>query len=250
MNWMTATSTAAAAIVVPNILLLFKVCSAVSTPAAQNSIEYAGQTGPAGYPCLPAAADLTIISSPITPGRTTYMASLQDQLLKAGIVDAKKAKKLVKEKRKETKSQPKGHARVDEAREQARRSQEEKAERDRALNRQLQAANEKKAIQAQIVQLIKMNRIERAGGDTPYQFVDGKKIKKIHVSARLLDELSRGRIAIARLEGGYELLPAAAAKKIIERDESAIVLLNSSDSEAPGDDDPYAAYEIPDDLMW
>ena len=40
------------------------------------------------------------------------MASLQDQLLKAGIVDAKKAKKLVKEKRKETKSQPKGHARV------------------------------------------------------------------------------------------------------------------------------------------
>jgi uncharacterized protein YaiL (DUF2058 family) len=178
------------------------------------------------------------------------MASLQDQLLKAGIVDSKKAKKIVKEKRKEAKSQPKGHARVDETREQAIRSLAEKVERDRELNRELQALNEKRAIQAQIIQLIRMNRIERASGDIPFQFVDGKKIKKIHVTAQLQTELSRGRIAIARLEERYELLPAAAAQKIMQRDESAILLLNTSEPTAPGEDDPYAAYEIPDDLMW
>ncbi|MDH4041067.1 MAG: DUF2058 domain-containing protein [Gammaproteobacteria bacterium] len=178
------------------------------------------------------------------------MASLQDQLLKAGIVDPKKAKKIVKEKRREAKSQPKGHARVDETREQVIRSQAEKAERDRELNRERQVQNEKKAIQAQIIQLIRMNRIERTSGDIPFQFVDGKKIKKIHVTAQVQTELSRGRIAIARLEGRYELLPAAAAKKIMQRDESAIVLLNTGEPVAAGEDDPYAAYKIPDDLMW
>jgi len=194
--------------------------------------------------------DLTIIVILSPRAKILPMASLQDQLLKAGIVDSKKAKKIVKEKRKEARSQPKGHARVDETREQAQRSLAEKAERDRELNRELQAQNEQKAIQAQVIQLIRMNRIERAGGDVPFQFVDGKKIKKMHVTAQIQAELSRGRIAIARLEGRYELLPAAAARKIMQRDESAILLLNTGAPAVAGEEDPYAAYQIPDDLMW
>jgi uncharacterized protein YaiL (DUF2058 family) len=178
------------------------------------------------------------------------MASLQDQLLKAGIVDAGKAKKISKEKRKQARRQPKGHEQPDEAREQARRAQAEKVERDRELNRQQQALNEKKAIQAQIIQLIKMNRIDRSAGDVPYQFTDGKKIKKIHVTTRLQDELSRGRIAIARLGDSFELVPAAAARKIMQRDEQSIVLLNTNEPLGADEDDPYAEYEIPDDLMW
>lgn len=178
------------------------------------------------------------------------MASLQDQLLKAGIVDSKKAQKIKKEKRKETRSQPKGKERVDEAKEDARRHIAEKVERDRELNRQQQEVSEKKAIQAQIIQLIKMNRIDRSSGDVPYQFTDGKKIKKVHVTTRLQNELIRGRVAIARLGEGYELLPAAAARKIMQRDAQAILLLNTNESVSVDEDDPYAAYEIPDDLMW
>ena len=107
----------------------------------------------------------------------------------------------------------------------ARRAQAEKAERDRELNRQQQALSEKKAIQAQIIQLIRMNRIERSAGDVAYQFTDGRKIKKIHVTAQLQNELSRGRVAIAKLGDSYELVPAAAARKIMQRDEQVIVLL-------------------------
>ena len=202
------------------------------------------------FPHLPATNDLTIIVGLFPGAKILPMASLQDQLLKAGIVDSKKAKKIVKEKRKEARSQPKGHARVDETREQAQRSLAEKAERDRELNRELQAQNEQKAIQAQVIQLIRMNRIERTGGDIPFQFIDGKKIKKIHVTGQIQAELSRGRIAIARLEGRYELLPAAAARKIMQRDASAILLLNTGEPAVAGEDDPYAAYQIPDDLMW
>ena len=179
------------------------------------------------------------------------MASLQDQLLKAGIVDSKTAKKIEKDKRKEAKSRPKGQVQPDETKALARQALAEKAERARELNRQQQAQSDKKAIQAQIIQLIKMNRINRDQGEIAYQFTDGKTIKKMYVTVRLQDELIRGRIAIARLGEAYELIPAPAAEKILQRDQHAIVALNRGAAK-PGveEDDPYADYQIPDDLMW
>lgn len=178
------------------------------------------------------------------------MASLQDQLLNAGIVDKKKARKIQQEQRKEARSRPKGQVQVDEAKELAKQALADKAERDRALNKQHQLEMEKKAVQAQIIQLINMNKIDRARGDIPYQFTDDRKIKKIYVTQKLQDELIRGRIAIACLGEGYELLPAKAAEKIMQRDESVIVLLNQASTTDVEEDDPYADYQIPDDLMW
>ena len=95
-----------------------------------------------------------------------------------------------------------------------------------------------------------MNRIERSSGDVPYQFTDGKKIKKIHVSSQLQNELIRGRVAIVRLGEGYELVPAPAARKIMQRDELSVVLLNTNEPLGVDEEDPYADYQIPDDLMW
>jgi uncharacterized protein YaiL (DUF2058 family) len=178
------------------------------------------------------------------------MASLQDQLLNAGIVDKKKAKQLKQEQRKEAKGRQKGHQHVDQDKEQARRVREEKAQRDRDLNKQQQAEAERKAIRAQVIQLIKMNRIERSGGDVAYQFKDGTTIKKIYITSQLQDDLIKGRLAIAKLEGGYELLPATAARKITQRDQQVILVLNESQQAESDEDDPYAAYQVPDDLMW
>ena len=178
------------------------------------------------------------------------MASLQDQLLKAGIVNEKKVKQVKQEQRKKAKSQKKGQLQVDETREQAQRARAEKAEKDRALNRAQQEQAEKKAIQAQIIQLIRMNRVEHSQGDIPYQFTDGTRIKKIYLSNSLQEDLVRGRLAIARLEDGYQLIPAQAARKIMQRDAATIVLLNSETQAELDEDDPYADYQIPDDLMW
>lgn len=165
------------------------------------------------------------------------------------MVDEKKAKQLQKEKRKAAK-QPKGQVRVDETKEAAARALQEKAERDRQINRQHQAEAEKKAIKAQIIQLITLNRIDRKRGELAYQFTDGKKIKKLYVTETLLAQLSRGQIAIARLGDSYELVPAAIAEKIAQRDESCIVLHHHKSEEVVAEDDPYADYKIPDDLMW
>lgn len=177
------------------------------------------------------------------------MASLQDQLLKAGIVDAKKAKKIKQEKRKQAKQQPKGSVQVDEAKQLAQQALAEKAAKAKALNKQQQQQAEKKAIQAQIIQLISRHRIDRGDGDIAYQFTDGKKIKKLYVTALLQTQLSNGLIAIAKLNEGYELVPAVVADKIKQRDESVIVLINDK-KDSIDEDDPYADYQIPDDLMW
>lgn len=178
------------------------------------------------------------------------MASLQDQLLKAGIVDKKKAKEIKKEQRKKAKQTPKGSQPVDEAREQAKQALAEKSRRDREINKQQQAEADRKAIFAQIIQLIKMNRIARTGGEIAYQFTDGKKIKKLYVTAEQQNQLTRGQLAIVTLDEAYELVPAVVAEKIKQRDSKPIVLLHSPGDTEVEDDDPYADYQIPDDLMW
>ncbi|GGC79447.1 DUF2058 domain-containing protein [Marinobacter halophilus] len=178
------------------------------------------------------------------------MASLQEQLLKAGLADEKKARTIRSEKRKQRKQQPKGAAQVNETEERALKVRQEKAEHDRQLNLERKKEADKKAIQAQIRQLIETNRLSRSRGETSYQFVDGTKIKKILVDDKMVDQLSRGRLAIVALGDSYEVVPDQVARKIMERDEAAVISLHERKQDDASDDDPYAGYEIPDDLMW
>ncbi len=178
------------------------------------------------------------------------MASLQEQLLKAGVVDDKKAKQISKEKRK-AKKQAKGKAVVDSGPSAADLARAEKAEKDRELNRQRQAEADRKALQAQIAQLISVNAIDRKAGDVAYQFVDAKKIKKIHVTPEQQAQLTRGQIAIVTLAERYELVPAVVAEKIAQRDSARVLLMHDKSAKQEVDEeDPYADYQIPDDLMW
>lgn len=172
--------------------------------------------------------------------------SLKDQLLKAGLADAKKARRAEHEKRQMAKDPT-----AETAAKLAEKALAEKAERDRALNRAQQEEKEKRAIAAQIRQLIERHRIARAGGDVSYQFTDEKKIKKLYVTAAQQTQLANGQVAVVRLGEGYELVPTVVAEKIRQRDTAAVVLLNTRKTGAEADaDDPYAAYQIPDDLMW
>jgi uncharacterized protein YaiL (DUF2058 family) len=180
------------------------------------------------------------------------MSSLQDQLLKAGLVDKKKANKASKEKRKSQKLKNKSkEVVVDETKAAAAKARVEKAERDKQLNEERKAAAEVKAIAAQIKQLIEMNRQPKGGGDDAvgYNFADGKHIKKIYVSALAQKQLANGHLAIAKLGEDYEIVPAVVADKIKQRDESVVLSQQAVNTEIE-EDDPYADYQIPDDLMW
>ena len=177
--------------------------------------------------------------------------SLFDQLKKSGLVDEKKAKQAKKEKHRQAKQHKGKLARpVAQSKLLAQQAQAEKVARDRELNLQRKQAAEKIAIAAQIKQLIQMNRIEDCDGEIGFNFTDGDKVQRLYVTEKLRDQLVLGRLAIVKLEGSYNLVPAGVAEKIKLRDPMCVILCNVARSGGSDVDDPYADYQVPDDLMW
>jgi hypothetical protein len=178
------------------------------------------------------------------------MASLQDQFLKAGLVDKNKAKLANQDKSKQKKVERRtGTQNVDEVRLAALETQRKNAERARELNAQRDAAATQKAIVAQIAQLVNKNRQNKGAGDIAYNFTHDKKIERIYVSATVQAHLMAGRLVIVCQGGATELVPRIIADKIAERDASLVVRVSKASTEVDADD-PYAAFQIPDDLMW
>ncbi|MCC6076141.1 DUF2058 domain-containing protein [Pseudomonas sp. GCM10022188] len=177
--------------------------------------------------------------------------SLRDQLLKAGLVNEKQAKQATKQKQKQQRLEHKGQVEKDDSqREAALKAQAEKLARDQELNRQQQEKAQKKALAAQVKQLIEGTRLPRLNTEDYYNFVDDKKVKRIAVNPQLRDKLSRGSLAVVRLEGKYELVPREAALKVQEREPQRIIVLNTVVESAADEDDPYKDFVVPDDLMW
>jgi uncharacterized protein len=176
--------------------------------------------------------------------------SLRDQLLKAGLVNEKQAKQAGRQKQKQQRLEKKGQVEVDDSQRQAAlQAQAEKLARDQELNRQQQEKAEQKARTAQIKQLIETSRLPKLTTDDYYNFVDDKKVKRISVNALMRTKLSAGSLGIVRHGGGYEVVTREVAVKIQERDPRRVVSLNDATEEVD-ENDPYAAYKIPDDLMW
>ena len=176
--------------------------------------------------------------------------SLQDQLLKAGLVDKKKAHKINKTKNKQVKQKQKNKIEItDETKLATQQAQTKKVARDRQLNLQRKAEAERKAVAAQIRQLVEMNRQTGDEGNIDYSFTDGTLIKRMVVTETQLTQLSNGRLCIIKLDERYELIPTLVAENIRMRDENTQILSNQT-TEAPDEDDPYADFQVPDDLMW
>lgn len=205
--------------------------------------------------------------------------SLQDQFLAAGLVKKQKAKNIQTAKKKAAKqSRANKTELVGEAAELANKAQQAQRKKSQDLNQQRKLESEKKSVQAQIRQIITLNSIEKAPKDlhedelAKYNFTHMSKIKTLVVSSENHDLITRGVVAIVSLESSdnsdnkkeinYYLIPATAAQKINQRDSSIVVLLNdfltkggsnkASDkgSNNAQEDDPYAGFEVPDDLMW
>ncbi len=179
--------------------------------------------------------------------------SLQDQLLRAGLANKKQGVKARKALNNKQKLKASGKAVDDEAAQRVKAAAEEKAEKDRQLNREKQQQLEARAIQAQIIQLIELNRLEERG-DVEFSYTAESVIRTIMVTPRQQKGLVNGQLALVRAGSQehserVELVSAKVVEKIAERDSTAIVLHNQRDEEEPIDDE-YADYQVPDDLMW
>ncbi|CAH3490852.1 DUF2058 domain-containing protein [Enterobacter cloacae complex sp. S4] len=175
--------------------------------------------------------------------------TLQEQMLKAGLVSSKKAAKVQR-------TAKKSRVQAREAREAVEENKKAQIERDKLLSEKQKQAVLAKEFKAQVKQLIEMNRITVSRGNITFNFTDGNVIKKIEVDKQTQAQLINGRLAIARLvinasgDCEYAIIPAVVADKIAQRDADSIVLNSALSHEEQDEDDPYADFKIPDDLMW
>ncbi|MFK3705428.1 hypothetical protein EDF73_101226 [Raoultella sp. BIGb0138] len=175
--------------------------------------------------------------------------TLQEQMLKAGLVTSKKMAKVQR-------TAKKSRVQAREARAAVEENKKTQLERDKQLSEQQKQAALSKEYKAQVKQLIEMNRIDIAKGDIGFNFTDNNLIKKIFVDKLTQAQLTSGRLAIARLDGDnnsestYVIIPASVADKIAQRDANSIVLNSALSQEEQDEDDPYADFKVPDDLMW
>jgi uncharacterized protein len=190
--------------------------------------------------------------NPSTIMKKPQTLSLQEQLLQSGLASANKAKEVKAEKRKQGKLQRNNGVEVTDAvkqdLEQARKQQ---AERDRELNQLRKQAEEEKALLAQIRQVVEQNRIAQDENGIAYKFNDGNKVKTLYVPEKVRLAIIGGKSGIVRLDKGYEIVPAETALKIRDwHAESVLVLNQDAPGTTGGEDDPYAGFEVPDDLVW
>jgi len=177
--------------------------------------------------------------------------AFQDQFLKAGVVSkqqVKKAQSAANKKKKEQRS--KKEKPVDENKLKTQQAVKEKAERDKALNLRKEEQAKQKAVSAEIDQLITKNLVQRDDEcDIVYNFEHRKKVHRIYVNADMKQQIIDGKVGIARIEGRYELVPKNIAEKIQQRNDKRVILFEPEET-VIDENDPYAEFQVPDDLMW
>ena len=176
--------------------------------------------------------------------------------MKAGLASKQDARNARADKRKKQKQKKKkGTVEVTELEQQVEQARQQKLEKDQALNADLKAKAERKADLAKVRQMIKQHGLKDIEGELSFNFTYQSKIKDITVDERARDALVAGKLGICVLEDDFYILADETVGRIKTIDESFIAYLYDRNAEEAAsqeldEDDPYAAYQIPDDLMW
>ena len=128
--------------------------------------------------------------------------ALQAQLLKAGLVDNKKAKKLSKQAVHEQRT---GQSEEAELKAKIAQDKQEKLAKDQALDLEKKRLLQGKELKAAIIQMIHQHKIMQTDGDVSYQFIDESKIKKMYLNQQIYNALVSGSLVIAKDGESYAL---------------------------------------------
>jgi uncharacterized protein YaiL (DUF2058 family) len=183
------------------------------------------------------------------------MASLQEQLLKAGLTTKQKTRQANTDKRKKNKQKRSGVAIDASLQEQIKKdlekTQQEKLAKDNALNadKKQQLADKEKVLRIQ--QILEHHQVKNIAGETEYNFTFNNKIKKLFVDAIAHKALVNGRLAVCGLFDKSYVVTTETAEKLATLDAKVILVQNDKvEVDEVAGDDPYADYQIPDDMMW
>ena len=183
------------------------------------------------------------------------MASLQEQLLKAGLTTKQKSRQANSDQRKQNKQKRSGVKHGASLQEQVKQdlavAKADKLAKDTALNDAKNTEIAHKEQQLRINQILEHHQIKGVKGESEYNYTFGTKVKKLFLDTITHKALVNGRLALCGLNETTYLVTSETAAKVAELDSSIILVQNDKvEVEETNEDDPYADYQIPDDLMW
>jgi uncharacterized protein len=180
------------------------------------------------------------------------MASLQDQLMKSGLINKQKAKQAQTDKRRKAKQKKKkGTVEISDVQVAINEQTEQQKNQDLEKNRAMQVELDARSAHGKLIQMIAQHCEKNYQGEIDYHFTYAQKVKRIAINDETQRNLIAGRLAICVLNDDFYLINKEAAAKLTEIDESVLVALHEKvDINAIDEDDPYAEFAIPDDLTW
>ena len=177
--------------------------------------------------------------------------SLREELLKAGLVTEEGAEperpRRGKRKRRRRRDAPPAEmpARAS-TRDDGMRSRA--VARDPLINRNSAKAQRRKRRQ-EVLDLAESRKQNLADGERAYNFVRGKRVKRVHVSEEQHAALVAGELAIVGLDGEHYLVSPEVAEQIHALANDAFVH-RGGDQGSAGDDSDESSHPVPDDLAW
>lgn len=177
--------------------------------------------------------------------------SLRDQLMKAGLV-SKTAKQPSKKRGNKQQQRKARKQQGDQRQAELAALDAHKKERDRVLNEQREKQRKAREQAEWVRQLIQSHAVAKTPAtddDTAFHFTLDGKIHHLYVGAKQRGQLSQRQLGIVSFDGQYHFMP----RQIIQRLQDKVprrCWLAEADSSQVDTDDPYAEFQVPDDLMW
>lgn len=175
----------------------------------------------------------------------------QEQLLKAGLVSKQKVQKAKTQKRRDRK------AKVDDGsadlKQQIAIQKLEQASKDKALNEQkFAAASEKGLVRGLVTEFTRLAINLPQSAEVKFNFTHNNKIFSVYVNDKLQAQLLNGQLGIVRHEDASYVVPHKLAERVnmLVPEWCGYLWEKSDNAQVVEEDDPYADYVIPDDLMW
>ena len=186
--------------------------------------------------------------------------SLRDELLKVGLVSEQRRQKSRRSKRtrgesgKKRKSSPapsNDEQSITSSRHVLRENQRRTARflRDSTLAGGSLAESARKALRRKIQELVQTWRLNHPQADVAYNFVKGKRIKRIYVTQAQRAELTAGAIVIAALDGDHHLLPRRVAEELLALAPQTVVC-GGAEGDGGASDGDGDQHPVPNDLTW
>lgn len=178
---------------------------------------------------------------------------LQEQLLKAGLVNKNKLDQVVRQQQKARTGKTQQVGGVETEAVDAERLRLERAERDRALEAQRRSEREAAERVAQVRQIVEANRI-KAGDDSDYRFEHAGLIRSLRIGNAQRPLLGRGTLMIVSLGDAYALVARDTGERLRGIDPGVVCVDHAQTPEPappPGSDDEfYSRFQVPDDVVW